>query len=948
MTYKEFLEMLQIRKKPRPGSIKESDIYEDAVTGKHIAPASIGVDKITFNPYIIGVNDLDDVVDGGSYAKILSSAAQNGLVLLSQAVGNIDNIGDGSTYKKVLATDISAGHILLSSVIGTLDNIADGTSYGKVAITDIQAGHILLAETVGNLDDIADGSNYGKVALTSISAGKIIVAGLDSGVTARMFADSTTKTNIEAWRHASDVTLIDGGDIYTGTVTAAKIAVGIFGSGNELNNGNFEDWTAGTTVAPDAWTLGGSGTIAREGTTKKIGNYSAKMTMSGSPVWLGQYFHAEKGIDYWKGRTATFSCWVYATQGNTAVLNLNDGSDYWSSYHTGDSTWQLLTITHTISGSATSVGLAIHVRNYDATIYFDGAMLVEGSYALPYADKIKNWGHPSDYTLIDGGDIYTGTVTLSKLSFVPFIIASDDLDDIAEGTNYGKVLKADISAGHILLSACSGNLDNIADGSSYGKVALTSISAGKIIVAGLDSGVTARMFADATTKTNIEAWRHASDVTLIDGGDIYTKSITAIKLDIATITDNLILNPSFEQVGGWALTEGSGTAIYSTADKTEGTYSLLLPPPPVGYGCRAIPLVPGDKYTIRIKLRGVTATAAGLVLNMNNKSTYPAGDYVTAALRDSYTLFCDDAAVPLTWTTYEYTYTVPANVYWGSFCIYVNEAGPAGGVYIDEAEVRKQLGAVHIEDGVINAAKLKLTQSGNDEVLDIYQGASTDQIFKIRSTSVDHQITSGEGLWGTDTDCFAYLRKLYPVFGAYDGGLHINSFTEDTAPISFQVYAVFGAASTAKDGSATGAINLAGLKADPTNHTYKACATNENIFCLRTKPPGGAYQAVFIVDCDGDVLYDGTAGAFQAEDDIALVQELEDVLSDKIDRKKMKDKDISKKHKVVHVSEWKDEKGEGFSRFVSSKKLNLLLLGSIRQLNEKILTLENRIKILGA
>ncbi|MBV6340109.1 hypothetical protein [Candidatus Magnetobacterium casense] len=61
------------------------------------------------------------------------------------------------------------------------------------------------------------------MALTSISAGKIVVAGLDSGVTARMFSNGTAQAAIEGWRHSSDLTLIDGGDIYTGSVTASKI-----------------------------------------------------------------------------------------------------------------------------------------------------------------------------------------------------------------------------------------------------------------------------------------------------------------------------------------------------------------------------------------------------------------------------------------------------------------------------------------------------------------------------------------------------------------------------------------------------------------------------------------------------------------------------------------------------------------------------------------------------
>jgi hypothetical protein len=76
---------------------------------------------------------------------------------------------------------------------------------------------------------------------------------------------------------------------------------------------------------------------------------------------------------------------------------------------------------------------------------------------------------------------------------------SGDLDDIADGT-YGKVLKTDISSGHILLSECTGDLDDIGDGTSYGKVLATAISAGKINLSAGAPGLTGSLtvgFTDA-------------------------------------------------------------------------------------------------------------------------------------------------------------------------------------------------------------------------------------------------------------------------------------------------------------------------------------------------------------------------------------------------------------------------------------------------------------------
>jgi hypothetical protein len=55
------------------------------------------------------------------------------------------------------------------------------------------------------------------------------------------------------------------------------------------------------------------------------------------------------------------------------------------------------------------------------------------------------------------------------------------LDQCVVGT-YGLVLAADITAGHVQLSACYGDLDDISNGGTYAKVLATDISAGHILL----------------------------------------------------------------------------------------------------------------------------------------------------------------------------------------------------------------------------------------------------------------------------------------------------------------------------------------------------------------------------------------------------------------------------------------------------------------------------------
>ena len=85
--------------------------------------------------------------------------------------------------------------------------------------------------------------------------------------------------------------------------------------------------------------------------------------------------------------------------------------------------------------------------------------------------------------------IKAGTITADRLAFTAYDIDSNTLDDVTDGTNYAKVLKTDVSAGHILLSETVGDLDDIADGPTYGKVASTDISAGHITAVAQDASI---------------------------------------------------------------------------------------------------------------------------------------------------------------------------------------------------------------------------------------------------------------------------------------------------------------------------------------------------------------------------------------------------------------------------------------------------------------------------
>jgi len=270
----------------------------------------------------------------------------------------------------------------------------------------------------------------------------------------------------------------------------------------------------------------------------------------------------------------------------------------------------------------------------------------------------------------------------------------------------------------------------------------------------------------------------------------------------------------------------------------------------------------------------------------------------------------------------------------------------------------------------ITTNQLKISDSDNvDEKLLIYQGTDVTELIDYKGTGVNHQITNWGGWGSIETDTFLTQRISDPD----RGGIWWCSLADGLVWASWAVYAFMNAyAATVKDGTTSTVIVEEPLLGDATNHTYGHWNANANIWGIRTVPAGANEKMVFFVDEDGDYFHDGAGSGFQDEDDIQLVKEVEEILTSKISRTKMKEKDVFKKHKIVHVSEVEetfgalkpedrkklkgyrrtrykaDGKGTRLDRYISGKKMNLLFMGAIRQLEEKNQTLKERIDKLEA
>lgn len=265
----------------------KDNIAANTITANEIHSNTITTTELVFTPYVIGTNDLDDIGNGTTYGKILNTSISAGKITLSAAVGDLDDISNG-TYGKVLTTDISSGHILLSAATGTLDNISNGTTYSKVATTSISAGKIVLTSGTGvsgslptgysdakcidaNADQTSthtanNASNYtGNAISTSYTNAKCTDANADQTST-HTSADTSAvnglaSSSVSGWAMPGHTTYINGGDIYTSTITAAKInvtnlaalsancgSIRVGGSGNTYGTLSVRD-SAGTEVA---------------------------------------------------------------------------------------------------------------------------------------------------------------------------------------------------------------------------------------------------------------------------------------------------------------------------------------------------------------------------------------------------------------------------------------------------------------------------------------------------------------------------------------------------------------------------------------------------------------------------------------------------------------------------------------------------------------------------
>ena len=163
---------------------------------------------------------------------------------------------------------------------------------------------------------------------------------------------------------------------------------------NLLYNPSFELWTYPNS-APDGWTLlkQGDSTVKRNASVVKNGSYSAEVTTdpsTGTYSFLLLVTNGNSTIENYYDKNVTLGGWVWCDVASKACLAIYDGTGTTiGTRHSGASEWEWLTVTRTITASATQIRW--HTVLYPTsgtanTARYDGLVALEGCWVpqTPY------------------------------------------------------------------------------------------------------------------------------------------------------------------------------------------------------------------------------------------------------------------------------------------------------------------------------------------------------------------------------------------------------------------------------------------------------------------------------------------------------------------------------------------------------------------------------------
>ena len=132
---------------------------------------------------------------------------------------------------------------------------------------------------------------------------------------------------------------------------------------------------------------------------------------------------------------------------------------------------------------------------------------------------------------------------------------------------------------------------------------------GTVVFAGLDSVVTDRMFNSGDLSDDIQAWVHANDVTLIDGGNIYTRSIIG---DAISLQSYLSIKSNTWQAEGIQLQYNAGSPRMYVGDGSSKYMEFTSGGDLIVNGAKVTGIAAGSETAIQNWLMDVTFSSSDL------------------------------------------------------------------------------------------------------------------------------------------------------------------------------------------------------------------------------------------------------------------------------------------------------------------------------------------------
>jgi len=437
------------------GSTNKKYIWWDYLTSTTTFQTSDTRPELDLEDVIVGYNDNGTWRLMCYQPTVMADYVRAGVLQSSNwgaTTGSQFNLDDG-TFKlggsdsPALSWDGSALSIRGYLAGETLDDVPDGATYGRVLKTDISAGHIILSACEGDLDDIADGATYKKTTAEEKEGASRAYSGLDSSgrlVTAVLpstpvstpgasglylgsdylgyFDGSTWKTYMDNagkfyldgtngylhWDPNTDNLSIKG----SVTITGGNLVGLGFGTGdNLLYNPGFEQ-------GADFW--GDNGELQTSGGSDSDNWW--KITRSGTnQVDVAKDFDgATRYIEVNPGETYEIKADLKSDGSCTARVNVqvlkadkSTSLGFYGNISSISTTWESKSAQFQIPAEGKFLKFRLIARDADGWAGFDNLSLrrIDVGGIVP-----SNWAYSGDTTYIDGGKIYTGTITANQIT----------------------------------------------------------------------------------------------------------------------------------------------------------------------------------------------------------------------------------------------------------------------------------------------------------------------------------------------------------------------------------------------------------------------------------------------------------------------------------------------------------------------------------------------------